>query len=140
MRRFILIADDEETNRSVLGEFFERCGYGIRLASDGFEALERAMEPRVDLAIFDYQMPGLSGLDALRRLRSSDCLTPVLIVTSQDREEVKSEALAIGAQGFLRKPIDLPVLRQHVVRLVGEERSLTIYRRTTAIIRYRRNE
>lgn len=134
LKRSILIADDHEENRLVLGELFERHGYGVEFAGDGVEAVRIARMPRVRLAIMDYQMPGLTGIEALRILREERCATPVLIMTSQSSPRVARDAMACGAQGFFRKPLDLPVLRQVAVKLAGVETSITVYRISTTIV------
>jgi len=133
MRRQILIADDEEANRAVLGELFERNGYGVTLAGDGREAVEYAEHHPVSLGIFDYQMPRMSGLEALRTLRAHKHSMPVLIMTSQRSPQLEDEALSWGANGFFYKPLDLGYLRQIVINLVGEETGLSVFTFTTTL-------
>lgn len=140
MHRRILIADDEAENREVLGEYFERNGYAVSLARDGYEAVHMALEPTVHLAIFDYNMPQMTGIEALRTLREKRCSKPILIVTSQPEEELKNKAMRFGAQGFLPKPLDLALLRQKVINLVGEELAMTVYKRITTKITIRYQE
>jgi CheY-like chemotaxis protein len=132
MRRSILIADDEAANREVLREAFEKRGYGVRLARDGWEAVEICRSTPVTLGIFDVRMPRLSGIDAIRELRLTRCEIPILITTSERGDDVRRLALESGANGFFLKPVDLLGLREMVRGLIGEETALAI--RSTAAI------
>ena len=134
MRRSILIADDEEENRLVLGEAFERRGYRVALASDGEEVVERLKRELFSLGIFDYQMPLLGGIAALKILRSMKCGLPVVIMTSVGSEEVRRSAFEAGATDFFSKPLDLGRLRETVRALIGEETSLAIGPKTAMTI------
>ncbi|RMH54766.1 MAG: response regulator [Candidatus Hydrogenedentota bacterium] len=127
MVRSILIAEDEELSRNTLAEAFERSGYRVETAPDGITALERACRPHVHLGIFDYQMPGLDGLEVLRRVMERREDLPVLIMTSAAENRIRRRALELGARAFFPKPIDLRRLRKTVVSLIGEELSLALY-------------
>jgi|GEM_PF-407882 len=126
VRRDILVADDEEANRAVMQELFERHGYRVVQASNGIEAIELIFSRPFSLGIFDVKMPKLGGIDALRRLRQERIEMPVLITTSIRTEEIKNEAMESGAAGFFYKPIELDPLRIFVKSLIGEETSLTL--------------
>lgn len=126
MKRSILIADDEAANREVLREAFEKRGYGVRLARDGREAVDIALNDRITLGIFDYRMPRLTGIDAVRELRAIRCEIPILITTSERGDDVRRLALESGATGFFLKPVDLLGLREMVRGLIGEETSLAL--------------
>lgn len=134
MRRSILIADDEAENREVLGEVFARRGYRVALAGDGAEAIEKIKRELFSLCIFDYQMPSLGGIAALRILRSMNCVLPVVIMTSVGNEEVRRSAFEAGANDFFPKPLDLGRLRETVRILIGEETALTVGPKTSITI------
>jgi CheY-like chemotaxis protein len=134
MRRSILIADDEPANRDVLCEAFEKRGYGVRLARDGWEAVEICRSAPVALGIFDFRMPRLSGIDAVRELRMTHCEIPILITTSERGDDVRRMALESGATGFFMKPVDILGLREIVRDLIGEETALALRSVTTISI------
>lgn len=137
MRRTILIADDELSCREALAEAFERRGYRICLAGNGQEAIAVVRSEPVTLAIFDYQMPRLGGLEALCELRKLPSPPPVVITTSLHDDRVRREAFVHGASGFFWKPVDLPALRGFVRDLIGEETAITVRLPTSVSITVR---
>jgi diguanylate cyclase (GGDEF)-like protein/PAS domain S-box-containing protein len=109
--RRVLIVDDNEMNRDMLSRRLERKGYAIREAESAHCLLETIQEEPVDLVLLDVEMPGISGLDALKTLRErfAPIELPVIMVTAKDRSEDIVTALSLGANDYLTKPIDFPV-------------------------------
>ena len=107
----VLIVDDNEMNRDMLSRRLERKGYSILEAASAHSLLERIEKEPVDLVLLDIEMPGISGLDALRKLRErfAPAELPVIMVTAKDRSEDIVTALDLGANDYLTKPIDFPV-------------------------------
>jgi diguanylate cyclase (GGDEF)-like protein/PAS domain S-box-containing protein len=107
----VLIVDDNEMNRDMLSRRLERKGYAIREADSAHSLLEIIEEEPVDLVLLDIEMPGISGLDALQKLRErfAPIELPVIMVTAKDRSEDIVAALNLGANDYLTKPIDFPV-------------------------------
>jgi DNA-binding NarL/FixJ family response regulator len=101
----ILIADDHEVVRSGLRAIIEtRANWAVGgEAVDGREAVALALKLKPDLAIVDYSMPVLNGLEVCRRIKSHHLHTEVLILTMHESEEILTEALLAGARGFLLK-------------------------------------
>jgi DNA-binding NarL/FixJ family response regulator len=101
----ILIADDHEVVRSGLRAIIEtRADWTMGgEAADGREAVALALKLKPDVAIVDYSMPVLNGLEVCRRIKSHHLHTEVLVLTMHESEEVLSEALLAGARGFLLK-------------------------------------
>lgn len=101
----ILIADDHEVVRTGLRAIIETRADWIVSgeAADGKEALELALKLKPDVAIVDYSMPGINGLEVCRRIKSDGLNTGVLILTGFDDEEILTGALVAGARGFLLK-------------------------------------
>lgn len=110
-RPWLLVVDDDEFNRDMLSRRLELHGFQTTLASSGPEALDRIGTTAFDAVLLDVQMPGMSGYDVLREIRSrhSSGALPVIMVTAKDRSEDVVEALALGANDFIGKPVDLPV-------------------------------
>jgi len=105
----ILIADDEQSLRLVLGRALEQQGHQVELAADGDMALSALQHKRFDLAFLDIKMPGASGLDILSRVRDLPKPPPVIIMTAQSTMANAVEAMKQGAFEYLTKPFDLDV-------------------------------
>ena len=95
----ILVVDDEERVRSFLRTMLERKGYEVLLAADGNEALDRALESSPDLVILDLFLPGMTGLEVCRQLRSWSAV-PILFLSVSEREDAKIQALDMGADDY----------------------------------------
>jgi len=119
----VLIADDEASQREMLGGFLRHLGYDVVEASDGVEAVERVREGGVDLVLLDQRMPRLGGIEAVRALRDVNPDVDLVIITAYGSVEGAVEALKLGAADYLGKPIDLDRL-QIVVRKTLEHRTL----------------
>src|SRR5687767_15404463 len=107
----LLLVDDEAMNRDALSRRLARRGYTVLTAESGPSALAMVGAHRVDAVLLDVMMPGMSGLETLRRLRESRSVSdlPVIMVTAKDRAEDVVEALELGANDYVTKPIDFPI-------------------------------
>src|SRR3984893_17292815 len=107
----LLIVDDNEMNRDMLARRLLRKGYVVKLAENAKELLERVKEDPVDLVLLDIEMPEVSGLDALQKLRDhySAADLPIIMVTAKAQSDDIVKALNLGANDYLTKPIDFPV-------------------------------
>jgi DNA-binding response OmpR family regulator len=132
----ILIVDDEELNSEGLTRRLQRHGYAVTAARSGREALELLGERRFDLVLLDIMMPEMDGLEVLKLLRRVDSLLalPIIMVTAKGESEDMVEALELGANDYVTKPFDFPVvlarirtqleLRRAVARLTELEQKL----------------
>ena len=112
----ILVVDDNAINRALLEEELTHRGFAVRMASGGAEALEMVAAERFDLVLLDIMMPDVDGTQVLRRLREkwSGIELPVIMTTARaDRRDIVG-ALELGANDYVTKPIDLPVLLARV--------------------------
>src|SRR5881394_1577852 len=107
----LLIVDDNEMNRDMLARRLARKGYEISMAENAKELLERVQQDGVDLVLLDIEMPEISGLDALQKLREcySAAELPIIMVTAKTQSDDIVKALDLGANDYLAKPIDFPV-------------------------------
>ncbi len=112
----ILVVDDNQNNRDLIGRRLERAGFQVILAEDGTQALERVRSAAVDLVILDIMMPGLSGIDVLCILRQTytSAELPIIMATAKDQSEDVVEALDHGADDYLTKPLDFPVVMARI--------------------------
>jgi two-component system sensor histidine kinase RpfC len=117
----VLIADDNPTNREVLGRILERGGHSVTRVADGDLALDAMETGRFDIVLLDRNMPGLSGLETLQAIRLMTRgreRLPVVILSADVTVEAKRECLEAGADSFIPKPVE-------ALRLLDELRALT---------------
>ena len=126
----VLVIDDEEIMRDILGTLLEREGYSVRLAANGQEGLDLAKSLPFDAVIVDVMMPGLDGLQVLDELKKHDEELPVLMITAYASMESAISAMKKGAFDYITKPFKndevLVVLQNAIERrqLVAENVSL----------------
>ncbi len=116
----ILIVDDDPGQRSLLDSFLRSQGFETVLADSGQRALELLREQEFGLMISDVRMPGLSGLETLRRARQEHAVLPVLLVTAYADIREAVGAMRDGALNYLAKPIDLDELLATVQQVTGQ--------------------
>ena len=117
----ILVADDNPTNREVIGKILERGGHRVTLVNDGEQALDALERERPDVVLLDRNMPGMGGMEAIRAIRMMDVgreRLPAAMLSADVTSDVKREALEAGFDAFLPKPIE-------AVRLLDEVQALT---------------
>ncbi|HVO21257.1 MAG TPA: sigma-54 dependent transcriptional regulator [Anaeromyxobacter sp.] len=124
MRYRILIVDDEVDSRDALAELTQRWGYGVQTASDGAEALRRAIEWHPDVILTDLVMPNMDGLWLLRALRGElpDC--PVVLLTGRGTIQAAVQAIREGAFDFIEKPLEVPRLRIVLERALEKKETM----------------
>jgi len=122
----VLIVDDEAAIRRALRPPLVELGFQIHEASRGEEALQLLHSTPVDVVLLDINMPGIGGIETLRRIRAAAPRLPVLMVTVLDGEEEKVEALELGADDYITKPFSI---RELIARI------RTAHRRVHAPVR-----
>ena len=118
----ILVVDDSINTREIEQNILEAYGYNVTLAVDGMEALEKTKDFSYDLIITDVEMPRLDGFSLTERLRASEEYkgTPIIIVTSLEKEEDKRRGIRVGADAYIVKgAFDQSNLLETVQNLVG---------------------
>jgi two-component system, NtrC family, response regulator PilR len=123
VRTRILVVDDELSMREFLSILLEREGYEVLTASDAASALSRLAASEIDLVISDVQMPGLSGLELLARIKEDAPETAVLLITAFSTAEQAVEAMKLGAYDYLAKPFKVDEIKI-LVRNALEKRDL----------------
>jgi len=119
----ILVVDDEAKMRRVLQLFFEESGYLVAQAENGEKALDQIDDFNPDLVICDIRMPRLNGIELLRRAKSLATDLPVILMTAYGEVKTAVEAMKLGAENYITKPLDMEELRILVARAI-EKRSL----------------
>jgi CheY-like chemotaxis protein len=124
MTHVILIVEDNERNLKLLRDVLEYAGYDVRAARTAEDGITVAVSEPPDLVLMDLQLPGIDGMEALRRLRDSPRTAgiPVVAVTAQAMKEDRERTLAAGFDGYVEKPISVRSFLDQVRRfLPGEE-------------------
>ena len=104
-RGSVLVVDDEPTIAEVVARYLERAGYRTRVASDGVQAIEAAASSRPDLVVLDLMLPGVDGLEVMRRLRDHNReRIAVILLTAKGEEADRIIGLRLGADDYVVKP------------------------------------
>ena len=124
MKYRLLIVDDETDSRDALAELADRWGYEVQTASDGTEALRRAIEWHPDVILTDLVMPNMDGLWLLRALRAElpDC--PVVLLTGRGTVQTAVQAIKEGAYDFIEKPLEISRLRVVLDRALEKKETM----------------
>lgn len=110
MKEQILIIEDEENIARVLQLELEFEGYGTGIAHTGPDGLIKYREQQWDLVLLDLMLPGLNGLDVLRRIRATEADTPVILLTAKNDVGDKVAGLDLGANDYVTKPFEIDEL------------------------------
>ena len=121
MSTYILVVDDEPDVESLFRQQFRRDirsgRFVMEFANSAPQALERAEaieDPSLILILSDINMPGMSGLEMLAKVKAARPKVPVIMITAYGDEDTKRKAIELGAKGLLTKPIDFSTLRQEI--------------------------
>ncbi|MBD1995537.1 response regulator [Oculatella sp. FACHB-28] len=111
----ILVVDDLPDNSFLLKVLLEEEGYRVEVADSGYAALAKIAEEPPDLVLLDVMMPDMSGFEVTRQIRQNRQLPfiPILLITAYDQPKA-AEGFEVGADGFLRKPIEYEELLDRV--------------------------
>src|SRR6476660_1496506 len=110
----VLIVDDERTLARAIKAFLVESGYEAEVAGDGEQAMGLLETLRPDVVFSDVRLPGMTGIELLRRIREFDAAIPVVIMTAYGTIEGAVEAVKLGAFDYLKKPVDLEELKQEL--------------------------
>ncbi len=112
----ILIVDDDAQLRQSFGRILESEGHEVRLAPSGEAGVEEVARLAPDLVVMDVRMPGITGIEAMQRMRAASPNLPVIIMTAYGGTETAIEATKLGAFDYILKPFDIP----DILRLIGQ--------------------
>ena len=110
----ILLIDDEEAFVTTLQERLEMRGFSPRVATDGLTGLEMIAAEPPDVVVLDLRMPGLSGVEVLRRIRKGWPCLPVIMLSGHGSDQVFETCLSLGAALYHKKPLDIDVLLESI--------------------------
>lgn len=117
----VLLVEDTEDNRQMMGRLLEMSGFRVVEATNGQEAVEAAARENPKIILMDLSLPFIDGLAATRRIRSLPGLNkvPIVAVSAHDTADFHQEALAAGCDAYLTKPIDFSELEEVMRRVMS---------------------
>jgi DNA-binding response OmpR family regulator len=135
----LLVVDDNEMNRDMLARRLARRGYTVTVAADGYQALAMIEAQQFDLMLLDIMMPGISGLDVLKTVRQRYAAAdlPVIMATAKDQSEDIVTALQLGANDYVTKPLDFPVVLARTQTQLSLKRAMQEIQRLAAQLELR---
>ena len=121
----LLVVDDNEMNRDMLSRRLSRRGHTVATAEDGHVALDLIEQNAFDVILLDIMMPGISGIEVLKTLRQSysHADLPIIMATAKSEKEDMIAALKLGANDYVTKPLDFPVVLARVNTQLSLKRS-----------------
>lgn len=118
----VLVADDNDVAQRLCKRVLEKAGYTVLIAVDGLQAVDVAMKQRPSMILMDVAMPGIDGLEAMRRIKAAIPTMPVVIASAHSMASDRERFLAAGADNVLSKPFRLADLVSIVQNLAMEVR------------------
>ena len=127
----ILLVDDDQNILKALGKYFERLGHVVHRAESGKEAIALHERRRPDVTVLDVFMPGMSGMEVLEVLRGRGAM--VVMLTGQGEIEIAVQAMKLGAENFLTKPVDM----DHLMATIEKAAEKVVLRRENVELKRR---
>ena len=112
------VIEDDENIREIIDLALTSAGYNVKQFSNALDALKSMENDQVDLAVFDLMLPGISGIDAIKKIRETDQELPILILSAKDREIDKVNGLDSGSDDYMTKPFGVLELQARVRSLL----------------------
>lgn len=119
MKGKLLIVDDQFGIRILLNEIFQKEGYKTFQAANGLQALDYVKKHSPDLVLLDMKIPGMDGIEILKRMKEIDKDIRVIIMTAYGELDMIQEAKDLGALTHFAKPFDIDVIREAVRQYIG---------------------
>jgi CheY-like chemotaxis protein len=115
----VLVADDNEVAQRLCKRVLEKAGFGVLIAGDGLQAVDIALRERPAMILMDVAMPGIDGLEAMKRIKAEVPGMPIVIASAHSMASDRERFLAAGADNVLSKPFRLADLVAIVQGLAG---------------------
>jgi two-component system response regulator MprA len=115
----VLVADDNDVAQRLCRRVLEKAGYNVLIAADGLQAVEVALSKRPNMILMDVAMPGIDGIEAMRRIKAEIPGQPIVIASAHSMASDRERFLAAGADDILSKPFRLADLVAIVAKLTA---------------------
>jgi CheY-like chemotaxis protein len=117
----VLVADDNDVAQRLCRRVLEKAGYTVLIAADGLQAVEVALSQRPAMILMDVAMPGIDGIEAMRRIKAEIPAQPIVIASAHSMASDRERFLAAGADDILSKPFRLADLVAIVAKLTAKQ-------------------
>ena len=117
-KKNLLVIDDEIGPRESLRILFND-DYNVYVAESGEEGLKKLKEQKFDLVILDLKMPGIGGIEVLKKIRSTNSATRVIVLTGYGSPETEKKVSKMGVSAYLNKPFDIGEIRKLVYQKIN---------------------
>ena len=117
----VLVADDNDVAQRLCRRVLEKAGYKVLIAADGLQAVDIAMSARPNMILMDVAMPGIDGIEAMKRIKAEIPNQPIVIASAHSMASDRERFLAAGADDILSKPFRLADLVAIVARLTASK-------------------
>jgi len=118
----VLVADDNDVAQRLCKRVLEKAGYAVLIAADGLQAVDVAFKQHPSMILMDVAMPGIDGLEAMRRIKAKMPAMPIVIASAHSMASDRERFLAAGADNVLSKPFRLADLVSIVAKLAQDEK------------------
>jgi CheY-like chemotaxis protein len=115
----VLVADDNDVAQRLCRRVLEKAGYGVLIAADGLQAVDVAFKQKPAMILMDVAMPGIDGLEAMRRIKAEMPAMPIVIASAHSMASDRERFVAAGADDVLSKPFRLADLIAIVAKLAA---------------------
>ena len=119
----VLVVDDFASDRKLISHWLTKAGLDVTSASDIRSAIVQVQEQAFDLLLIDYRLRQEKGTSLIRELRKQQITIPIIAISADESEAIKSEVIDAGASMFLKKPIDPKLLEASAYKLIGVDES-----------------
>jgi len=119
----VLVADDNDVAQRLCKRVLEKAGYTVLIAADGLQAVDVAFTQHPSMILMDVAMPGIDGLEAMRRIKAEMPTMPIVIASAHSMASDRERFLAAGADNVLSKPFRLADLVSIVARLAQDQKA-----------------
>ncbi|MBC8550886.1 MAG: response regulator [Nitrospira sp.] len=118
----IMIVDDCQTTRKLLGHYLKSRGYSVVFAENGLDAMEKLGTDNVNLIMTDLNMPFMDGMELIKTLRADPNWSdiPILMVTTENDTHEKDKALSLGANGYVVKPVTGDAIAKNIKSIIKQ--------------------
>ncbi len=118
----VLVADDNDVAQRLCKRVLEKAGYRVLIAADGLQAVDVALNQNPSMILMDVAMPGIDGLEAMRRIKAERPNMPIVIASAHSMASDRERFLAAGADNVLSKPFRLADLVAIVAKLAQNQK------------------
>ncbi len=129
----VLVAEDVETNQILVKSILKQMGLEVTIASDGKEAVQKAVAGEFDLILMDIQMPHMNGYEATRALRKKGTATPIIALTAHAMKGDDQKCVEAGCDDYLVKPLDRAALVEKLARYLPSESTFSNKRVSSSV-------